>query len=279
MKRFILTLLCLLCFGIAFGNEPSVVSGDYIIDDWKIYISEEGNISIKDYKGSSENVEIPDNFDGFPVVSIGQNAFQKEDVVSVTIPDSVTYIGWGAFSSCSKLKSVVIGKSVETISESAFSYCESLEKIVIPDSVKKIKEYAFRGCENLTSVDFGNSLEEIGNEAFYRCSRLTSVDFGNSLEEIGNNAFYRCSSLTSVVIPDSVTYIGDYAFSNCESLTDFTIGKSVLSFDYSQIFDSHKLHTITLKNAGTDLINVPSSVQVIKPKAKSLREQMQEKKR
>ena len=56
MKRFILTLLCLLCFGIAFGNEPSVVSGDYIIDDWKIYISEEGNISIKDYKGSSENV-------------------------------------------------------------------------------------------------------------------------------------------------------------------------------------------------------------------------------
>lgn len=253
MKRFILTLLFFLCFGIAFGNEPSVVSGDYIIDDWKINISEEGNISIKEYKGSSENVAIPDNFDGFPVVSIGQDAFEKKDVVSVTIPDSVTYIGWGAFSSCSKLKSVVIGKSVETISESAFSYCESLEKIVIPDSVKKIKEYAFLGCEN-----------------------LTSVDFGNSLEEIGNNAFYRCSSLTSVVIPDSVTYIGDYAFSNCESLTDFTIGKSVLSFDYSQIFDSHKLHTITLKNAGTDLINVPSSVQVIKPKAKSLREQMQE---
>ena len=254
MKRFILTLLCLLCFGIAFGNEPSVVSGDYIIDDWKINISEEGNISIMEYKGSSENVVIPDNFDGFPVVSIGQNAFQKEDVVSVTIPDSVTYIGWGAFSSCSKLKSVVIGKSVETISESAFSYCESLEKIVIPDSVKKIKEYAFRGCEN-----------------------LTSVDFGNSLEEIGNNAFYRCSSLTSVVIPDSVTYIGDYAFSNCESLTDFTIGKSVLSFDFSQIIGwTEEPFTITLKNAGTDLINVPSSVQVIKPKAKSLREQMQE---
>lgn len=253
MKRFILNLLCLLCFGIAFGNEPSVVSGDYIIDDWKIYISEEGNISIMEYKGSSENVAIPDNFDGFPVVSIGQNAFQKKDVVSVTIPDSVTYIGWGAFRACSKLKSVVIGKSVETISESAFSCCESLEKIVIPDSVKIIKE-----------------------SAFYRCENLTSVDFGNSLEEIGNYAFNSCSSLTSVVIPDSVTYIGDYAFSNCGSLTDFTIGKSLLSFDYSEIIDSQTLHTLTLKNASTDLINVPSSVQVIKPKAKSLREQMQE---
>lgn len=170
MKRFILTLLCLLCFGIAFGNEPSVVSGDYIIDDWKIYISEEGKISIKDYKGSSENVAIPDNFDGFPVVSIGEKAFQnKGSLVSVTIPDSVTLIDWYAFESCSKLKSVVIGKSVETISKYAFKDCESLEKIVIPDSVKIIKESAFYGCVNLTSVDFGNSLEEIGNEAFRLC--------------------------------------------------------------------------------------------------------------
>lgn len=245
-----------MCFGIAFGNEPSVVSGDYIIDDWKIYISEEGNISIKEYKGSSENVVIPDNFDGFPVVFIEEKAFQnKHSVVSVTIPDSVTLIGYSAFDSCSNLKSVVIGKSVETISDYAFRYCKRLEKIVIPDSVKIIKESAFYGCEN-----------------------LTSVDFGNSLEEIGNGAFNSCSSLTSVVIPDSVKDIYDYAFSNCERLTDFTIGKSVLRFDYSQIFGywAETPHTITLKNAGTDLINVPSSVKVIKPKAKSLREQMQE---
>lgn len=254
MKRFILTLLCLLCFGIAFGNEPSVVSGDYIIDDWKIYISEEGNISIKEYKGSSENVAIPDNFDGFPVVSIGEKAFQNKDsLVSVTISDSVTLIDRYAFDSCSMLKSVVIGKSVETISEYAFRECMSLEKIVIPDSVKKIESYAFYQCEN-----------------------LSSVDFGNSLEKIGNNAFRFCYSLTSVVIPDSVKDIQYEAFFNCDSLTDFTIGKSVLSFDYSRIIGSETLHTITLKNAGTDLINVPSSVQVIKPKAKSLREQMQE---
>ena len=143
---------------------------------------------------------------------------------------------------------------METISGYALKDGESLEKIVIPDSVKIIKESAFFGCENLTSVDFGNSLETIEREAFYHCS-----------------------SLTSVVIPDSVKDIYGNAFLYCESLTDFTIGKSVLSFDFSQIIGwTEEPFTITLKNAGTDLINVPSSVQVIKPKAKSLREQMQE---
>ena len=117
----------------------------------------------------------------------------------------------------------------------------------------------------------------IKESAFHRCVNLTSVDFGNSLVIIENQAFEQCSSLTSVVIHDSVKDIHFGAFSDCERLTDFTIGKSVLRFDYSQIFLwMEPLHTITLKNAGTDLINVPSSVQVIKPKAKSLREQMQE---
>ena len=86
---------------------------------------------LKEYKGSSSVVVIPDN-----VTSIGDYAFSGcEGLTSVTMGNGVTSIGGSAFSGCSGLKSVTIPDSVTSIGDEAFSswrnltiYCEAKSK-------------------------------------------------------------------------------------------------------------------------------------------------------
>ena len=65
--------------------------------------------------------EIPSGY-----TSIANSAFQSTDLISVTIPDSVTNIEEHAFNGCTSLTSVIIGDRVETIGDYAFFNCNSL---------------------------------------------------------------------------------------------------------------------------------------------------------
>lgn len=50
-------------------------------------------------------------------------------LTSITIPDSVTYIGDAAFEGCTSLTSITIPDSVTEIGAFAFSYCTSLKTV------------------------------------------------------------------------------------------------------------------------------------------------------
>ena len=52
-------------------------------------------------------------------------------LTSVTIPSSVTSIGWSAFSGCSGLTSVTIPSSVTSIGDSAFEGCSGLTSVYV----------------------------------------------------------------------------------------------------------------------------------------------------
>ena len=70
--------------------------------------------------------------EGYTVVGIYLKAFQnKTAITSVTIPNTVQFIGNNAFSGCKNLTSVVITKGVS-----------------------EICGYAFRNCSNLMSAEF-----------------------------------------------------------------------------------------------------------------------------
>ena len=154
-------------------------------------------------------------------------------LTSVTIPDSVTSIGYYAFRGCTGLTSVNYLGEVEQWCNISFgdydanplSYAKKLyinnelvTDLVIPNTVTKIKPYAFYNCTSLTSVTIPDSVTTIGYYAFQNCTGLTSVTIGDSVTTIGGYAFYNCTSLTSITIPNSVTSIGSYAFKGCSLL-------------------------------------------------------------
>jgi hypothetical protein len=78
-----------------------------------------GQVTITDYTGAAIDVTIPARINNMPVTAIGIEAFQGNQLTSVSIPNSVTSIGNFAFAS-NKLTSVSIPSSVTSIGELAF---------------------------------------------------------------------------------------------------------------------------------------------------------------
>ena len=179
--------------------------------------------------------------------------FQRLDIKSIVIGNSVTSIGNFAFYLCRKMVSVTIGNSVTSIGDYAFSKCYSLTSITIPDSVTSIGDDAFRYCSSLTSVTIGNSVTSIGYRAFAECISLTSVTIPDSVTSIGDSAFERCSNLTSVTILDSVTSIGNFAFGNCTLLESVIIGNSVASIGDDAFHGCSSLTSVTIGNSVTSI--------------------------
>ena len=152
-------------------------------DGFKYAVSqdEDGNkyITILGYVGESTAIEIPSsiNVDGedIPVTLIGSYAFTYSSLTSITIPSSVTSIGYEALSNCYSLTSVIFedNSQLTSIGGYAFAYCSKLTSIIIPSSVTSIGERAFRSCSSLTSIIIPLSVTSIGINVFFGCSSLT----------------------------------------------------------------------------------------------------------
>lgn len=147
---------------------------------------------------------------------------QRLDIKSIVINDGITNIGDWAFPYFSNLTSITIPNSVIFIGDHALEGCKGLISVNIPDSVRNIGSHAFIYCTGLTSITIPNSVTNIGNDAFESCKNLTSVSIGNSVDSICVWAFAYCDRLSTISIPNSVTSIGNWAFQNCESLTSVT---------------------------------------------------------
>lgn len=193
------------------------------------YTSTNGIIVITRYTGTGGEVTVPSTISGSPVVAIGANAFLMNGLTGITLPNTVTNIGFQAFAECTNLTTAALPDTVRSIEEGAFEGCSSLTNVTIPEGLKSIEANAFSLCGSLTYLTLPDTVVIIGNNAFEGCHSLTGVSLPQGVRFIGEEAFGGCDHLTSITIPNTVTNLGGYSFSGCTDLTSVTIPNSVIS--------------------------------------------------
>ena len=221
--------------------------------------------SVTGFMGQPTNVVIPNEISGVAVENISNSAFYRcADLVTVSLPETVTSIGDSAFWACDSLESINIPKGITEIKQYTFAECRLLPEIEIPNGVYKIGEGAFSNCHALKSVVLPDSLTFMGKYVFNNCEKLTfviipvgvtviseyvfnncrgmrSVIIPDGVVTIDNGAFNMCAGLSEVRIPGSVTKLGEYAFNWCIDLTSAVISANVINIGSDAFLDCNKL--------------------------------------
>ena len=186
------------------------------------YDTGEDDVSLKD-------IVIPASITAgntFSVVGIGKYAFEYLDLISITIPKSITYIDEGAFGGT--YPQTIINESGVVVPLYGFTKNDLSYNITGKDSVSVEGAFRYSDSEFTGEVTIPQTVEfygktytvyEIDNYAFYDLSGLTSVTIPNSVTTIGEDAFEKCTGLTSITLPSSVTSIKAGAFAECTNLT------------------------------------------------------------
>ncbi len=204
---------------------------------WKSYFSFTSNGELKRVYSARDkftgDVVIPSKIGGITVSRIARFGFEECEFTSVTLPETVEYIGIFGFSQCTKLTSLIIPNSVTSMGYSVFLECEKLETVTLSGNLTSIADSTFNGCRSLKEVEIPDSVTSLGNYVFEGCSSLSSINLPQKVTSIGNRAFRNCSSLKSINIPDSVTSIGGAAFAGCSSLTDVVLSNRISSLGSS----------------------------------------------
>ena len=245
------------------------------VDDGLLYEVYENHVSITGYDGDATEIVIPAEIEGLPVTSIDESAFYWADnLTSIKLPDSVTYIGAWAFATCENLSSINIPDGVTFIGDRAFGACRGLTNISIPDSVTYIGDEAFLFCEGLTSFYIPDSVTYIGTHAFMGCYGLPGIHVDednpnysndsrgvlfdkektaliwapkaisgsyaipNSVSQIMDCAFSFCENLTSISIPAHITHIGNAAFEFCLGLTSVHFEGDAPEFGFEVFYNT-----------------------------------------
>ena len=198
----------------------------------------------------------------YPVTSIRYHAFYEcKSLTEVTIPNSVTTIGNGAFDSCTGLQKVIWNaRNIQDpqIFNQPFSGCDRLTDFVFGEEVEYIPNYLCFQLTSLKKLVIGNSVTTIGMWAFYECTGLTEVTISNSVTTIGYKAFDGCTGLQKVIWnarnAQDLQYVYDNPiFPDCNQLTDFVFGEEVEHIPDFLCNNLRLLNTIVIPNSVTTI--------------------------
>ena len=235
------------------------------------------------------------------VTHIGEFAFCRRELTSVTLPNSLTSIGKYAFWGNRNLTTIT-SKIVNPfpIDNSVFAEIPSNAKFIVPNGT--INMYKATDGWNI----FANIVETTEEKDFvvdgigYNVSTdeniVVSVDNGMTNVEIpdvviyngtvyyvsaiGRAAFHRNSTVETVVLPNSIKSIGEIAFGDCQSLKSINIPNSVTSIGDGAFYGCFSLTSLHIpegiKRIGNNMfwgcarltdVTIPQSVTIIDEEA------------
>lgn len=144
----------------------------------------------------SEAIDVPEDLEGEPVLSIGPRAFSGCPMLrEVGVPAGVLWIDPDAFADCPSLEWILVapGNGVYADADGVLFDAARLLLLTCPEG--RTGDY---------SVPEG--AEEIDSGAFSGCAKVTSVMFPPSLKRTGTNVFAGCTALATLAIPYDAAY-------------------------------------------------------------------------
>lgn len=194
--------------------------------------------TITKYKGAGGTVEIPATLGGYPVTGIQMQAFiECTSLKSVSMPESMTWIGDSAFAGCTGLEQVEFSPNLTTIGPNSFYSCNGLTSVVVPDKVTSIESLAFFGCLKLESITIPASVTNLDSTFVFGCTNLKKIEFK------GTQAQWNALSINPHYLPVGVSIvcadgtIGGGSDPNVKNYSLTVCGKAVTSANCENILE------------------------------------------
>ena len=251
-------------------TKELVYSWDELLDNNYLILSDAGDLS------AGENVTnlSGDLYLSNDVKKINHYAFQgATNLTGVTVPNTVTEMGYAIFNKCPSLKylSIPFAGISDNVDEYnayqnghaslgyQFYKCSSttepeegytrISAAYHTSSISSSGNY-FIVPNSLRTVRYTGTKASRGGLAGF--SMLTKVELANSVTSIEPTAFYNCSGLTSIEIPATVKSIGFYAFGYC-SFTHFTVPSTVKSVGAKAFYYCKNLESLYFYSSTTSI--------------------------
>jgi len=159
--------------------------------------------------------------------------FTLQDISNNTITVTVTDITYTAFNDKNYIVEITIPSTITTLFDNCFSKCVNLTTVQLSGNIV-LGAYAFSGCSKLSSFPFQyiisagdhafkecgfvdiyyNSTVIVQNSMFDSCAQLKTIEFVEGIVKIEDEMCRNCTSLIKVKISRSVNEIGTHAFSS-----------------------------------------------------------------
>ena len=266
-------------------EKLEVIKGELLIntqDKNEIRVAQSLGIEVNPY----------DIRDGVLWSSNGNLVLMDENTGSLTIPDSVTAIGEGAFSNLEGLKTIIIPSTVKRIEKNAFKNNKTLENVIIQEKdgegVEYIGDNAFYGCSNLQTINLPDTITTIQSQCFRNCTKLDNVKLPNKLTVLSHQIFMSCTNLKKLELSQSIetleaeclesTSLTTLKFPpNLRSIKDAALAISTLQeidtsennyFEFKNgVLYSKDLKTLVIALSNVTSINMENSVETIQGQA------------